>query len=126
MNLSKLFLVFLFLTSVASFAQQKKYITYIVKEGETIKSIAKEYDLSTRDLLKLNPDVSRKPDVETVIIVPNKNYGKNIIETDNTNVNLYEVQPKETIYGISKKFNVSINDLIKANPGLEDGLKIGM
>jgi LysM repeat protein len=129
MNLSKLFLVFLFLVSVVSFAQQKKYITYIVKDGETIKSIAKDFDLSTRDLLKLNPDVSRKPDAETVIIVPNKNFGNNVIENDaviNKDSNLYEVQPKDTVYGLSKKFNVSINDLIKANPGLEDGLKIGM
>ena len=129
MNLSKLFLAFLFFVSVVSIAQQKKYITYTVKEGETIKSIAKEFDLSTRDLLKLNPDISRKPDAETVIIVPNKNFGKSIIVNEVQPIkdsDLYEVLPKETIYGISKKFNISISDLIKANPGLEDGLKIGM
>ena len=109
-------------------AQQKKYVSYTVKKGETMKSIAKDYDASTRDLLRLNPDVSRRPDFETVIIVPNKNYGKNIVKTEPymNDDDLYEVQPKETIYGISKKFDVSINDLIQANPALENGLKIGM
>lgn len=130
MNKFKVVLFFLFLVSVVSFAQQKKYISYIVKEGETIKSIAKDFDISTRDLLKLNPDVNRKPDAETVIIIPNKNYGNNVSKEDenlnNTEEGLYEVQPKETIYGISKKFDISINDLLKANPELVDGLKIGM
>ena len=57
-------------------AQQKKYVSYTVKKGETMKSIAKDYDASTRDLLRLNPDIGRKPKANTVIIVPNKNYGK--------------------------------------------------
>lgn len=126
----KVVVLFIFLLSVISFAQQKKYVSYIVKEGETIKSIAKDFDISTRDLLKLNPDISRKPDAETVIIVPNKNYGKTISEavvtTNEKDDGLYEVHAKETIYGISKKFDISINDLIKANPELEDGLKVGM
>lgn len=128
MNLSRLFLVLLFLTTVVCFAQQKKYITYTVKEGETIKSIAKNYNISTRDLLKLNPDVSRNPDAETVIIVPNLNFDKSDLEKtaeDATSI-FYEVQPKDTLYGISKEYEISINDLINANPGLENGLKIGM
>lgn len=130
MNKFKVVLFFLFLVSAISFAQQKKYVSYVVKDGETIKSIAKDFDLSTRDLLKLNPDVSRKPDAETVIIVPNKNYGKNVstgeVVTNIVDDGLYAVQPKETLYGISKKFDISISDLIKANPELENGLKIGM
>lgn len=129
MNTFKYLIVFIFLTTSILGAQEKKYTSYIVKEGETIRSIAKDFDISTRDLLRLNPDVSRRPDSETVIIVPNKKYGKNMIESgfqNNSDGKLYEVQPKETIYGISKKFDVSINDLIQANPALENGLKIGM
>ena len=128
MKTFKFLITLIFLTTSILGAQEKKYTSYIVKEGETIKSIAKEFDISTRDLLRLNPDVSRRPDFETVIIVPNKNYGKNIVKTEPymNDDDLYEVQPKETIYGISKKFDVSINDLIQANPALENGLKIGM
>jgi LysM repeat protein len=128
MKTFKFLITLIFLTTSILGAQEKKYTSYIVKKGETIKSIAKEFDISTRDLLRLNPDVSRRPDFETVIIVPNKNYGKNIVKTEPymNDDDLYEVQPKETIYGISKKFDVSINDLIQANPALENGLKIGM
>lgn len=37
----------------------------------------------------------------------------------------YEVQPKETIYGLSKRFGVTQDELIANNPFLADGLKIG-
>ena len=107
-------------------AQQKKYVSYTVKEGENMKSIAKGYKISTRDLLKLNPDIGRKPKPNTVIIVPNKNYGKAIIEASEGDFELYLVKPKETLFGISKMFNISIDELKKANPELENGLKIGM
>ena len=42
-------------------AQQKKYISYTVQKGETLKSLAKIYKISTRDLSRLNPGVKRKP-----------------------------------------------------------------
>lgn len=39
---------------------------------------------------------------------------------------LHTVKPKETLYGISKKYDVTVSDLKKANPILDkEGLKIG-
>lgn len=68
----KFFVFLCILTFTVSCGQQKKYIEYKVKEGETMRAIAKKLDMSTRDLLRLNPDISRKPAKNTVIIVPNK------------------------------------------------------
>ncbi len=119
-----------FLISILAFcaftmvAQQKKYVSYTVKKGETMKTIAKDYDVSTRDLLRLNPDIGRKPKENTVIIVPNKNYGKQISKVKETEI--YIVRPKETLFGISNKHNITIEELKEANPVLENGLKIGM
>ncbi|MCF6167153.1 LysM peptidoglycan-binding domain-containing protein [Lutibacter sp.] len=122
----KWLLLFLFFSTAIIFAQQKKYVSYIVKKGETIKSIAKTYKMSKRDLLRLNPGVSKKPKPNTVIIVPNKNFGRVIINTNKTNEKLYIVQPKETLFGISRKYGVSIDELKAINPKLKDGLKMGM
>jgi len=122
----KLLILFLFLSTVISFAQQKKYVSYTVKKGETIKSIAKNYNLSTRDLLRLNPDVRRKPKPNTVIIVPNKNFGKEVVAVVKEETSLYTVKPKETLFGISKKFGITIEELKAVNPELKDGVKIGM
>ncbi len=125
MKIIKIFTFILLFSTVITFAQEKKYISYEIKKGETLKSIAKNYNLSTRDLAKLNPGVSRKPALGTVIIVPNKNYGKvtTVVKKED---NLYKVQPKETLFGISKKHGITIEELKAANPTLSDGLKIGM
>ena len=112
-------------------AQQKKYISYTVQKGETLKNLAKIYKISTRDLSRLNPGVKKKPRPNTVIIVPNLNFGKQIIdknieEEKVVTKNLYKVKPKETLYGISRRFGISIDELKTLNPILEEGLKIGM
>jgi LysM repeat protein len=121
---NNILLLLLLLFSTIVIAQQKKYVSYAVKKGETIKSIARDYDITTRDLLRLNPGVKRKPNAETVIIVPNKNFGKEDVVAHK--LKTYLVKPKETLFGISRKFGVTIEALKTANPALKDGLKIDM
>ena len=70
MNRIKVVLIFCMITFAISCGQQKKYIEYTVKQGETIRTIAKDLGVKTRYLLRLNPDVSRKPDPNTIIIIP--------------------------------------------------------
>jgi len=112
-------------------AQQKKYVSYTVKNGETVKSIAKVYHITSKELLQLNPDISKNLLPNTVIIVPNRNYGKadtkvqEVKEAQNDK-KTYDVLPKDTMYGISKKFGVTMEELLAANPQIADGLKPGM
>jgi LysM repeat protein len=68
----KFFIFLCILTFTVSCGQQKKFIQYKVIQGETMRVIAKKLDMKTKDLLRLNPDVGRKPDANTVIIIPNK------------------------------------------------------
>lgn len=125
MKIIKILTFILLFSTVLSFAQEKKYISYEIKKGETLKKIARNYNLSTRDLSRLNPGVRKKPAIGTVIIVPNKNYGK-VTTTVKNKGNLHKVTPKETLFGISKKYGVTIEELTAANPELKNGLKIGM
>jgi len=143
------FLVFVcFLTFTISCSQQKRYVTYKVKKGETMRDIASRLDIRTKDLLKLNPDVGRKPSENTTIIIPNPKVNstststkandniiseeteivdsKNESTIDNTNsrqitkityeYKTHTVLPKETVYALTKKYNISKADLIKLNP----------
>jgi LysM repeat protein/ABC-type branched-subunit amino acid transport system substrate-binding protein len=68
----KFFVFLCILTFSVSCGQQKKYVQYKVKEGETMRVIAKKLDMRTRDLMRLNPDIDRKPEINTVIIIPSK------------------------------------------------------
>ena len=121
-----LLFVFLFLFSVIAIAQQKKYVSYTVKKGETVKSIAKTYHITSKDLLKLNPDMGKNIKENTVIIVPNLDYGKAEVKVTNGNKKTYFVLPKDTLYGISKMFGITIEQLVAANPHIAAGLEPGM
>ena len=70
----KILIILLFVVIASSCGQQKKYISYAVKKGETLKGIAKRLGIKTKDLLSLNPDIGRKPVPETLIIIPNNEY----------------------------------------------------
>ena len=119
--------VFLFLfVWVGAFAQDKKFITYKVKEGETVQSISKTLSITPYDLLKLNPDIKDNVSLGDLLIIPNKQYDPlgDISIVDLSGVGdkdiivdefiYHEVLPKETIYSIVKSFNVTSEDLNRA------------
>lgn len=101
-------------------AQTKKYITYTVKKGETLRSIAKDFDVKPKELYDLNPDIDKKPNENTVILIPIEVEERVKMETLS-----YTVAPKETLYTIAKGYNTTVEELIKLNPSLESGLKEG-
>ena len=108
--------------SVSVFSQET--ITHKVEKGETINEIAKKYKVTPYDIYKLNPDAQSGLTPNSVLLIPSKS-GFNTTKAK-TKVVTHEVIAKETLYGIEKKYNVSDEDLKKANPFLvTDGLQIG-
>ncbi|MEL1240511.1 LysM peptidoglycan-binding domain-containing protein [Flavobacterium flavipallidum] len=109
-------------------------ITHKVETGETINDIAKKYQVTPYDIYKLNPDAQRKLSSKMVLLIPSKSAGlpktsvssKMESKTSNSSAEVkHKVMPKETLFGIEKKYNISDADLKKANPFLEtDGLQI--
>ncbi len=136
--LKKLAILFLAFT-VFSCIQQKQYVSYKTKKGETMSSIAKRHHTTESELLKINPGIGKNPPANTYIIVPkisgrnnsstqnNKNH-KNDTPTSNPaeKYSTYTVRKGDTLYSLSKRFGVSIDELIRRNPSLKDGLKTGM
>ena len=105
--------------------QQKKYVSYTVKKGETLKSIAKDNGIKTKDLLNLNPDVSRKPSANTVIIIPNNKKKSSDIKTADSKGLTHKVKRKETLFSIAKKYNVTVDELKKENDLNGNRLSVG-
>lgn len=113
---NKFSVLFLLLcTSVISFGQEVMQ-KHIVSKGETVTQIAKKYQLSANEIFLLNPEAVNGINENQILIIPNKN----------SEALQHQVLAKETIYGISKKYNIAIDQLYLFNPGLkENGLKIG-
>ncbi|MBC7643158.1 MAG: C40 family peptidase [Flavobacterium sp.] len=114
----RILLFLIFLTSLNLFSQQKT-ISHKVVEGENIISISKEYNVKPELIYELNPDSKYAIKVNSVLLIPlqNKNFA-----TPKTHI----VKSKETVFGISKLYKISIIDLKKWNPILEtEELKLG-
>ena len=95
---------------------------YVVVSGDTLWSIARKNNISVSDLLKANNLTSNFLSVGQVLIIPNE------VESsgeDLTNNSLYTVQKGDTLWSISRLFNVSVNELRKYNNLNSDFLTIG-
>lgn len=127
------FAAFILMNNI-SFAQESNFIEYRVTKGETISKIARDNQVSVSEILSLNPDSKTGIKEGDVIRIPGNKSTKNNALKSETIVNnstsnssdrkSHLVEPKETLFGISKRFNVSVDNLYKWNPGLQtDGLK---
>ncbi|WP_040414288.1 LysM peptidoglycan-binding domain-containing protein, partial [Cyclobacterium qasimii] len=105
------------------------YIEHTVKPGETVESIAKGYLVTPFDIYALNPDAKRKFQPNTVLIIPNSKVKNNAIVEDSRELIGYKnhkVKRKETLYGLTKEYNVSEEEIKKANRFLySENLKKG-
>ncbi|MCK5824304.1 MAG: LysM peptidoglycan-binding domain-containing protein [Ichthyobacteriaceae bacterium] len=124
-----IFLILLVFQSTVSFAQQQKI--HRVKSGETLRSIAKKYSITPYELVKINPDIKNPPETGKQIVIPVSDVYDITVESKVVDKNIngiiyHTVQPKETLYSLSKKYNVEIKQFYENNPTLIDGLKIGM
>lgn len=128
LSLTKLILVlFIFSNSVFS---QEKFSKHKVQKGESFHSISKKYKVSIDDLYKWNPDAKAnlKPDLELIVsnsqkIVILKNSNKKDKKLEEIG---HEVQSKETLYGIARKYEISIESIKKSNPSIDfNALKLG-
>ena len=127
--IKKISLVSCFLLFGAAFAQK----THTVVKGDSAYNISKKYGIPVNQLLQLNPKVKDGKlnigDVLTISKTGKNNATPAKAETTSsvsTSTGTIVVQPKQTIYGITKQYKISEAELIKLNPGLaEVGLQIG-
>ena len=108
---------------------QEKLIKHTVKKGETITAIAQKYKVEPSAIYELNPDCSRTLKLESIILIPRTTSKTVKLKSESKAVvveNTHEVQPKETLFGIAKQYEITLEELNTANPELiETGLKAG-
>ena len=127
----KYYILLLFFTLINSSLvfSQEKLIKHTVKKGETITAIAQKYKVEPSAIYELNPDCSRTLKLESIILIPRATSKGIKSKTESKTViveNTHEVQLKETLFGIAKQYEVSLEELNAANPELvETGLKAG-
>lgn len=119
--MKKLILICVITLSCSWFAHAQKFKAHTVKQGETVESIAKKYQVSVSDIYALNPDAKKKLNLNSVLIIPNAAAISSDATTETKELIGYashKVKRKETLYSLSKEYNVEIDDIKKHNKRL--------
>ncbi|MFY8186874.1 MAG: LysM peptidoglycan-binding domain-containing protein [Flavobacterium sp.] len=111
------------------------FIIVNVEKGESKFALSKKYNVSIQTLEELNPHIKNMLMVGHRVRIP-KNNSKNAsnqntssngtANNSSVNENDYLVKAGESLWGIAKKFSISLNSLMQANADRLDGvLKTG-
>jgi LysM repeat protein len=137
--MKKLVIIFI-LSFVQSIYCQESNSQHTVSVGETLSSIAQKYKITPYDIIKLNPNAVNGIKEKDVLIIPKSVVISNVAVVQensgykqtynnqlerNQGVVIHIVQPKETKYGVSKLYGVTIEELEEQNPQIIQGLQIG-
>lgn len=104
-----------------------RFMIHKVKKGETLFGISKSYKVDVNDVLENNPEANNGLRRNQELRIPTNDVDEvTLVEPDLSSVpNTHLVEPGETLYSISKKYEVDIADLKELNNGLPEGLKAG-
>ncbi|KIX22940.1 hypothetical protein SY27_01390 [Flavobacterium sp. 316] len=107
------------------FAQEIKTNNYTIQPKETLYSISKKFNVSVDEIKKINTDLTDNSlKIGQVILIPEKLQKKQ--SKLNSNKNEHIVQSQETLFGIARNYNVSVQDLEDINKEvLTEGLRTG-
>ncbi|MCC8145587.1 MAG: LysM peptidoglycan-binding domain-containing protein [Bacteroidales bacterium] len=88
--------------------QEGDFFLHTVERGQTVYSISKMYNVKVDGIFQLNPGSESGIQAGKQLKIPQES-GSYFYHT---------IQPKETLYSVSKKYYMQGEDIIRANPGL--------
>ncbi|MGB5500126.1 MAG: LysM peptidoglycan-binding domain-containing protein [Maribacter sp.] len=139
--------VLLLFTIIGCKATAQKFTTHAVKKGETLESIAKQYKVTPYNILTYNKEIKQGDDIipNTILVIPvgakvseikvETNENKAVpmvakekpVQEEPIGFTTHRVRKRETLYGISQRYNITENDIKKYNLELYSSLlKKGM
>lgn len=120
---------FLLLSGLAFTLGVSAQATHTVAKGDNPYSIAKKYGLTLDELVKMNPDAKDgKLSIGQVLKVGRGTAkAANAAKKTGSSPALGRIvlQPKQTIYSITKQYHITEAELRSLNPNLDSNMKIG-
>ncbi len=109
-----------FILSFNKITAQDSIIEHQIQKGETAYFIAQKYKVSVDEIYKLNPESQKGIKDNQIIKIPVHS------EKTNSKQQIHVVAAKETLFGLSKQYHVSVEAIQNANQEiLANGLQIG-
>ena len=109
----------LFSLQLTARAQETETFVHTIKQGETVYSIARTYQVSPESILKLNPTASTGIKAGETLTIPQQQNGTQ-------EKRFHTIQAGETLYKLTTIYNISAKAICEANPGLSaENFRIG-
>ena len=108
-----------------------KFYMHKVEAGQTIYSIAKAYEVNSKDIIFENPEAIDGVSVNQILKIPVKpskaaiNPPVKPKSQEATNYISHTVGKQQTLYAISKIYDISVEEISIYNPEVSAGLKEG-
>lgn len=101
------------------------YYVHIVKQGETLYSLSKAYGVSQKEIAKENPEIFLGLIVGQALKIPLIKTETEIDQPQDADMYIFHrVKKGQTLYSLSKKYNVSQEEIIKQNPSVQYGVNV--
>ena len=103
--------------------QKLSYFEYTVQSKETLFSIAKRYGIGLETLKYINNLSSNTIQPGQIVRIPKVVLNRK--PQERKDYIIHQVQAKEGLYGIARKYGVAIDQIKAINPGLTEAISIG-
>jgi len=136
-NILLLFLLNIFFCTSQANAQEIKYTTHTITKGETLSQLAQKYHTSVGDIMRLNNmNFKSQLKIGEKIKIPSsssttqrttepKASSKTNTTSPDTTIAIHYVWNDETLYSISKKFGVTVEQLKEWNNLPDENIHFG-
>jgi LysM repeat protein len=106
----------------------KRFYIHKIEKKQSLYSISKLYNVPLDTLYKLNPELRNGAKAEQEIRIPFETPGSTAQQqaTDTNKYLTHKVGKGETIYSISRKYQITEQQLAAYNHALAQGIKVGL
>ena len=99
-----------------------KYTIHDVAKGETLYSLSRQYGVTIDDIKGANEALANGLKAGQRIKIPLQ---AEKVADSSPKTQLHKVMKGETLYSLSKQYNLTVEELREANPHVKKGLKAG-
>ena len=100
----------------------QEFLTYTVKQDDTATSLAKRFNTTIQEIYRFNPDAKNGLRKGAVLVIPKstsaQNNSANSQDRTPKTFKTHKVKRKETLYSLSKEYNVTVDEIKRYNKWL--------
>lgn len=94
-------------------------ISHTVKQGETLYSLSKKYNVEISKIYASNPELKEGTlNIGQIIQIPGKS-GRTAVKNQPEQLARIVLEPKDTLYSLAKKYHLTVAEIQKLNPDLK-------